>query len=377
MTEETLPMLDILIVDDSPADREMLRRCLENAPLRSGKIARIREASTGSEALDACQSGQPDCLIIDYRLPDVTGLEFLRDMSPYLPNQHPPVILVTGNGSESVAADTVRLGATDYLTKDRLTRNSIRRSVDTAVERFRIQRQLHRYHSALERSNADLTNFAARLAHDLRNPINFVKGYSEMLQMQPDLTDEKRQEYLCNIADGLDRMDRMLHALYQFSTVKQDKALAGCVPLEGVFSDVRKLMEDRIEAAGAILTVPETAPAVVGDHGLLLLLMQNLISNSLKYRGDAPPEIRLSVKEGENRIVVSVSDNGRGVPEEHRERIFDMFHRVDPDIGVDGSGIGLATCRRIAERHDGSIWCSENPTGGSVISFTLTPAKKV
>lgn len=375
MTEDAVPMLDILIVDDSPADREMLKRCLENAPLRCGKIARIREAGSGSEALDACQEGQPDCLIIDYRLPDVTGLDFLREMSPYLPNQHPPVIVVTGNGSEAVAADTVRLGATDYLTKDRLTRNSIRRSVDTAVERFRIQRQLRRYHSALERSNADLTNFAARLAHDLRNPINFVKGYSELLKIQPDLPIEKRDEYLTNITDGLDRMDRMLHALYQFSTVKQDKALAGRVPLEGVFFDVRKLMADRIAAEGATLSLPDAAPAVVGDHGLLLLLMQNLISNSLKYRGDASPRIVVTAEERESRIIVSVSDNGRGVPEEHRERIFDMFHRVDPDVGVDGSGIGLATCRRIVERHDGTIWCAPNDGVGTTISFTLSPAK--
>lgn len=375
MSEGTEPMLDILIVDDSPADREMLRRCLENAPLRCGKIARIREASSGSEALDACQDGQPDCMIIDYRLPDITGLDFLRDMSPYMPNQHPPVIVVTGNGSEAVAADTVRLGATDYLTKDRLTRNSIRRSVDTAVERFRIQRQLRRYHAALERSNADLTNFAARLAHDLRNPINFVKGYSEMLQLAPNMPDEKRNEYLGNITEGLDRMDRMLHALYQFSTVKQDKALAGCVPLDGVFADLRKLMTDKIEEAGAELVLPETAPAVIGDQGLLLLLLQNLIGNSLKYRGEAPPRIRVTVREREHQVIVAVADNGRGVPEEHRERIFEMFHRVDPELGIEGSGIGLATCRRIVERHDGSIWCESNAGGGSVLSFTLTPAK--
>lgn len=367
-------MVNVLIVDDSPADREMIRRSLLGEPLRNGETCAITEAGSGSEAMAAYQDSRPDCVILDYRLPDVSGLDLLREFAPYGLDMAPPIIVVTGHGSEEVAANTVRLGVNDYLTKDKLSRESIRRAVDIAMERHRVGRQLERYHAALERSNADLATFAARLSHDLRSPINYVKGYSEMLTLEPDMPAEKRTEYINNIAEGIDRMDRMIHALYEFSNVQNDGGLAGSVGLNDVFEDVRKIMAERLLAEGATLRLPNDAPNVAGDRGLLMLLMQNLIGNALKYRRAENPMIEVQTFPRGDRIVVAVADNGIGIPETQRDKVFQMFYRVKSDRVVEGSGIGLATCRRIVERHEGTIWCDSAPEGGTVFYFTLPPA---
>ncbi len=368
-------MLDVLVVDDSPADRELIRRSLEGVTLTGGMTASVREAASGSEAIGACQVGEPDCLILDYRLPDGLGLEILGKLKGFGGKIRPPIIVITGNGSEAIAADTVRLGASDYLTKDKLSTASIRRSVGAAMERFRIEQQLHRYHVALERSNADLAQFAARLSHDLRGSINYVKGYSQMLQCMPDLDPAKKASYIDNIVEGIDRMDRMIQGLFQFSMVDQNRAFSAAVPLTDVFEETRKLMAGQLVVAGATLSLPDTAPSVIGDRGLLLLLMQNLVSNALKYRGEQKPRIAVRVAENGDEVLISVADNGRGIPADQRVRIFEMFHRVDQNSDIEGSGIGLATCRRIAERHDGSIWCESNAGGGTVFHISLVPKR--
>jgi signal transduction histidine kinase len=112
-------------------------------------------------------------------------------------------------------------------------------------------------------------------------------------------------------------------------------------------------------------------PSVIGDGGGLSRVLQNLVANALKYRADAPPRIAIGAERDDAAWVIAVRDNGRGVGERDRERIFDIFARADDEEAVDGHGIGLAVCQTIIEHHGGRIWVEPAPGGGSVFRFTL------
>lgn len=234
--------------------------------------------------------------------------------------------------------------------------------------------ELERLNRKLEATNADLSNFAARLSHDLRSPITFVKGYAELLQHAGALREAPHTQYLENVIHGVDRMDTMIQALFQFSSTERDAATMQPVSLSEICSDVLETMARPLEEAGGTVTLSEGLPRVMGDRGLLILLVQNLVGNAVKYRGDAAPRIDISAERRDGKVVVSVADNGPGVPDGEREGIFEMFKRGERAKQEPGAGIGLATCRRIVERHGGEIWCEARPGGGSIFRFTLPGA---
>ncbi len=364
-------MAEVIVIDDSPADREMVRRALESGPLNSAERVSVHEASTVAEARAMISDLDPDCVILDYWLPETNGIDFLKSLRADSGRILPPVIFVTGHGSEKIAAETVRQRLNDYLIKSEFAPDDLRRSVDAAIERYKIERQLRRYHSALETSNSELSSFASRVAHDLRSPINVIKGYSEMLLEDGGLSDETRQDYLRSICTGVDRVDRMIQSLFQFSTIGHGATEPGRVPLDEVWNDVRSMLADDIRASDASVRFQDASPCVFGDRGLLLILFQNLIGNAIKYAGSQPLQVEVTSAIAGDKVIVSVADNGSGVPEDQRDEIFQMFHRVNMECTQPGSGIGLATCRKIVEKHEGSIWCEGNPGGGSVFRVAL------
>jgi signal transduction histidine kinase len=257
----------------------------------------------------------------------------------------------------------------------RQTEAELRKARDELEERVAERTaELERLNRKLASANADLTNFAARLSHDLRSPITFVKGYAELLQHGNAVREAPYTGYLDNVIEGVERMDAMIHALFQFSSTERGEAAMKPAALSQICSEVADTMAEPMAEAGGQLSFADDLPAVQGDRALLFLLLQNLVANAVKYRGDAPPRIAISAEPAGGHVRVSVSDNGRGVPEAERERIFEMFERGGADKTEPGSGIGLATCRRIVERHGGEIRCEGRPEGGSVFKFTLPAA---
>ncbi|WP_423600635.1 sensor histidine kinase [Roseateles sp. MS654] len=231
-----------------------------------------------------------------------------------------------------------------------------------------------RYEDELRRSNAELEQFAYVASHDLQEPLRMVANYTELLaQRYAGQLDERADKYIHYASDGARRMQRLVADLLAYSRVgSQGKALvpvdAGEV-LDAVTHGLQRLLR---ESGGSVEAGP--LPRVMADEGQLHQLLQNLVSNAIKFRSAAPPQVRIEARRDGLRWRFSVSDNGIGIDMQYAQRVFQMFQRLHEQGRYEGSGIGLAIAKRIVERHGGTIWIDSAPGRGSTVSFTLAAA---
>ena len=187
-------------------------------------------------------------------------------------------------------------------------------------------------------------------------------------------TDPKIQKYLHFITDANDRMRKMIKDLLAFSRAGRQLDIDPRVNIEDVVNEVIGMMQNKIESSKAIIKTSDLNIRVPYDRDKLVRVIQNLLSNSIKFsHPDRKPEINISVNgDGPYIVRVSISDNGQGINEESKIRIFNMFERSGATIGSgEGSGIGLAICKRIIEKHGGKIWVESKPGVGSDFAFTI------
>ena len=239
------------------------------------------------------------------------------------------------------------------------------------TERRASQEALEDRARELARSNADLEQFAYVASHDLQEPLRAVVSYLQLLERRyaPQL-DERAVRYIGHAVDGGKRMQTLITDLLTYSRVgRRDLALAP-VDLEEVLQRVEAGLRVAIDESGATIT-HDPLPTIVGDATQLTQLFQNLIGNSIKFRGEQPPVIAISVEEGERAVTFSFRDNGIGIAPEYRERVFIIFQRLHGRDEYPGTGIGLAVCKKIVERHGGELWLEDSPGGGSTFHFTL------
>jgi signal transduction histidine kinase len=224
--------------------------------------------------------------------------------------------------------------------------------------------------AALERSNADLRQFAYVASHDLSEPLRMITSYLELLRRRyADKLGPDADEFMRHAMDGAERMRSLIEDLLSYSRAGREAAHER-VDLAEVADAVLTDLEPAIADAAADLHVGEL-PVVTGDAVKLRQLLQNLVANALKFRRGPGVQVWVEAVCTEDRWAISVADDGIGIPPAQRERVFDMFGRVAGREAYDGTGIGLAICRRIVELHGGRIEVGERPGGGTVFRFTL------
>jgi PAS domain S-box-containing protein len=232
-----------------------------------------------------------------------------------------------------------------------------------------------RIESELRRSNAELERFAAVAAHDLRTPIITLSLLAGLLS-RDGLDPARRAEITGHLGAAADHAGRLVDGLAEYARTARAAPVRGLVDLEVVAAGLVATLAPAIDEAGARVEVC-ALPTVHGDAGGLSRVLQNLLGNAIKYRGDAPPAIVLEAERGDGEWIIAVRDNGPGVRPTDRERIFDIFARARPeDDPIDGTGLGLAVCQTIVEHHGGRIWVEAQPGGGSAFRFTL-PERRV
>ncbi len=223
----------------------------------------------------------------------------------------------------------------------------------------------------LERSNADLAQFAYIASHDLREPLRMVTCYVQMLERRyGSKLDEDARKYIGFAVDGSTRMGRLIEDLLAFSRVGTRACEFEVVDLSETMEAVRMNLQVAIEESDAAVVYGKL-PAVQGDTTQLLQLCQNLVANAIKFRGELPPRVEITATKEEGRWRLIVSDNGIGIDLDHQERIFLIFQRLHQRGVYEGTGIGLAVCKKIVERHGGRITVESEPGKGSRFSFTL------
>ncbi|MCF8480690.1 MAG: PAS domain-containing protein [Rhodospirillum sp.] len=229
----------------------------------------------------------------------------------------------------------------------------------------------------LEESNRDLEQFAYVASHDLREPLRMVSSYLGLIRRRHGaMVEGEVGEFMGYAEDGAKRMARMINDLLDYSRVTSQALPVENCPLSKLIDGALENLTVPLRESGAVLVRPKEDPLVLGDRPQLTRVLQNLIANALKYRAkDRLPRVEITCQVTEAVVEVAVSDNGIGFDPKHADRIFLIFHRLHGQGEYEGTGIGLAICRRIIERHGGMINAEGKPGQGAVFRFTLPKGK--
>ena len=224
---------------------------------------------------------------------------------------------------------------------------------------------------ALEMSNHDLEQFAYVASHDLQEPLRKVMSYTNLLDEKLRVTlDGDCRRYMQYVLDGVNRMHGLIQGLLAYSRVETQRADFRPVELEEIVQGAIDTHHDVIDEKHAVVDHDEM-PAIIAIETQLTQLFQNLIGNALKFQSEATPKIHIRYERTPKELIFSVTDNGIGIEPRYRDRIFMIFQRLHTQARYPGSGIGLAICKKIVERHGGRIWVESEPGKGSTFFFTL------
>jgi signal transduction histidine kinase len=230
---------------------------------------------------------------------------------------------------------------------------------------------LNEANASLVHSNRELEQFAYVASHDLQEPLRAVNSYTQLLARKYEGNlDAKADKYIGYIIEGATRMQQLINDLLEFSRVGTRAKELKPTACEAVLSQVRDNLMVAIAETNAVVT-HEPLPTVMGDEIQLIQLLQNLISNAIKFRREEPPRVHVSAVQREKEWAFEVRDNGIGMESEYFERIFMIFQRLHSRSEYPGNGIGLANCKKIVERHGGCIWVESTPGVGTTFHFTI------
>jgi PAS domain S-box-containing protein len=240
------------------------------------------------------------------------------------------------------------------------------------TERRRLDQELENRAERLERINAELQDFAYIASHDLSEPLRMITSYLQLLQRRyQGQLDETADEFIHYAVDGAERMKLLIDDLLQYSRIGSAEVQRVAVDADAVLGGVLRSLEGAILERGATVA-HDPLGTVKGDATQIGQLLQNLVANAIKFaRDDAPAEVRIERIDEPREWHVVVRDNGIGIEERHAERIFKMFGRLHGREEYAGTGIGLAICRRIADRHAGRIWVESTPGSGSAFHVSI------
>ncbi len=349
----------MLIVDADDGDRKHLRDCVE----RAGIEAVVNETGSGADVAALYGAAPADCVLLDYFLPGETGLAVLAELKAL--DRHTPVVMTTRHGSEDVAVAALKAGAHDYVVKRNVSPQSIRRIITNVSERVAMLRKIDAQYEELE-------NFARVLAHDLRAPLTALRGSATLLEHEVarnpcDL--ESVGRFAASVARNARRMSALVATLADYVSA-EGLIEFGKASVRHALEDALANLEAQIAARRATVT-HDPLPEVTGNLVLLTQLLQNLIGNGLKFC-EAPPVIHVgAARSGDDEWLFSVGDNGIGIPQQHLQSVFQPFKRLNHSSAYGGTGLGLATCKRVVERHQGRIWCESEEGRGSTFFFTV------
>lgn len=357
----------VLLVDDNPDDRERYVRQLK-------KIAQANfnyvEADGYDSMLNMLRQHKPDCILLDYSLPGRNGLEILQEIMGK--DRHLPVIMMTGQGNESIAVKSLKEGAQHYLVKSEVTEELLHTHILAAIKHCAMEREHDELMQQLMESNVALERFAYVASHDLQEPIRMINNFGKILlaEYQSRLDDEGK-EYLSMVTESGERMRDMVNDLLDYSRMSHElmkpEFFDGNQVLDSALENLKVLIED----SNAEIT-RDPLPELSGNPVQIMRLLQNLISNAIKYQPPGnKPCIHIGAKDCVDAWNISVSDNGIGIDNKFINQIFEPFRRLHTWDTIKGSGLGLAICKKLAENNNGSISARSIPGKGSIFTISL------
>jgi|GEM_PF-1015311 len=354
--------ITILIIEDCFDNRMMYKRFLDTSDTHRCEVF---EAASGVLALEMLADGvTPDCILLDYKMPELDGIAFLKKIingEGFVPY---PVVMLTGTDDEKIFDEAAALGVYDFINKGEFTVNLLTRSISHAIQGFARQKDAASGSKELER-------FSYIAAHDLKSPLNSVKILLEVLNgaLSGDHNAEV-DKCMGLIERSVDSMSELIETLLTYAKAGVIAEKQEWFSFGETITFLELTLSSLISKSDAVVTV-SPMPEIYGSVSAISQLMQNLIENSIKYGGVKQPKINIALLEEHEYWHFTVADNGVGIPSDDVERVFCPLERVENSTESEGTGLGLAICQKIVWAHGGKIWVESELGVGSVFHFTL------
>ncbi len=387
----------LLIVDDDL----LLRQAMDAFLTREGY--KVRCAPNGQMALTFAGEDPPDLILLDIRLPDMDGFRVCRRLKGDPQTSNIPVIFISGLEEVADKVKGFEAGGVDYITKS-FQREELLARLETHLALRRLQKQIEAQNAQLQQEiakskraeealadrtvqlerinrelvalNAELDDFTNMASHDMQEPLRTLIAFSDLLRQDVgDSLPEQAGKDLAFITDAAKRMRALIQDLLALSRAGRAAQKREKVSLRECADLALEALAMRVKETGAQI-IHDKLPDVWGDSTLLTQLYQNLIGNGLKFSGDQRPIIQLTFEEQDGTQVFGVKDNGIGIERKYAREIFKPFRRLHGRAEYEGSGVGLAICRKIVERHGGKIWVESEPGKGAHFRFTFSHRTK-
>lgn len=393
----------ILIVDDNPNNLKVLYTYLKSVGFE------VLVAEDGMAGIEAVKRSQPELILLDVMMPGIDGFEVCRRLKADAETQNIPVIFLTALSETVDKLTGFKVGGVDYITQP-IEQEEVAARVRTHLiltrTRHKLQQQNQKLQQEIDRrqqieheltqsrqllqqnndsleqavahrtaelatSNKDLEHFAYIASHDLRQPIRKIRMCTEYLaEDYGHCFDEQARQYMSYITKSTDRMYLLIDDLLAYSRIgKREKNLVS-IDLQSVIEDILEDLSITVEEIQATIDYQDL-PTIKGNLREIRQLLQNLISNSLKFTGDRSPEIKIKAVRQEDNWLFSIQDNGIGIESRFYDKIFQMFQRLHRNSDYEGTGIGLAICHKVVTSHGGEIWVESQLGEGTTFFFTL------
>lgn len=336
-----------------------------------GKTCEVRIAQDGQEALESVRTWNPDLVLTDVMMPRMNGITLCKRIKAEPRTSEIPVVLITALVHRDALLQGWEAGADEYLFKPFHPTELIARirSLLAGVE-ARKQRDAEKLR------RAELEEFAYFASHDLKEPLRTITTYSQLLKKRyGEKLGTDADSYIRYVVDGAGRMEQLIEGLISYARVNAKDIVLGRASCESALSRALGSLAIAIGESGAKIT-HAGLPEIEGNALLLTQLFQNLIGNAVKYRRRETARIHVDAKRDGEDWLFSVRDNGIGFESQYAERIFLIFKRLHGPGEYSGTGIGLALCKSIVERHGGRIWAESEPGKGATFWFTLPAAQR-
>lgn len=410
----------VLAIDDNPTYLKFLDENFKQDGIR------IDKAASGKEALEKINKNKYDCILVDLVMPGIDGIEICQKVLEMRRSvDEPMVLMLTAHESKKDMTRALEAGADDFVGKssdfsiikarmsallrrkfiqednrrifEELKRkeleversriekaaaetkavlaekllNTVEQLEEEIDERKRMERRIKNYSHELEQSNKELESFAYVASHDLQEPLRTISSFLQLVEKRyKDKLDDKGKDFIRRAVNGAQRMQEMINALLTYSRITTWGKSFELHSLEKILARVLTNMSPTIERKNVVVT-RDPLPELNCDEAQIHRLFQNLISNAIKFCSRSQPVIHISAKEQKDHWLLSVKDNGIGIDPSHQKTIFKIFQRLHGKGKYPGTGIGLAICQKIVERHKGEIWVESEPGKGSTFFFTL------
>lgn len=385
LKSDKLRELRLLIVDDNSGDRFLYKRML--ADVDPGTEFLFFEAGAAKDALDIMGREKLDCILLDYLLPDMLGLDFLQELAGQQLACGPPVIMLTGFGDEATAVKALQGGAHGYIPKRDLNGEILIQAVDRALRAHKEQQKLDKTRREMASRNQDLESksqqieaFYQKILGKLNQPVVTLRDHlAELVTGQSGAEDYARHKLLLNVRSESDRLVATLKNLMDNPSLDTGQLLVSTRPesMMDVVAGAVQSFRTIADTAGVRLSVKiqPGLPEVSMDRYRIEQVLANVLDNAIKF---TPPQGRVFLRvdyfpHSPQEITVSVSDTGKGIDPGKLKSLF-VHHPLDVSASAEdspGIGIGLKICREIIHAHKGQISIKSQPEAGTCLTFTL------